>query len=133
LREELRPRVFENTVLRATFRPTREEDRLWRQLQNDELHSLYSSPNIVMVINSRRMRWAGHVACMGEGRGVYRVLVGGPKGKRLLGRVGHKWEEDIKTDLTETGIDGANLIQLFCEHGNKPSGSIKKAGYFLTC
>jgi hypothetical protein len=63
-------------VLRRIFGPKREEDGSWRKLHNDELHSLYSSPNIVRVINSRRMRWAGHVARMGEGRGVYRVLVG---------------------------------------------------------
>jgi hypothetical protein len=67
LREEHRLRVFENSVLRKIFGPKREEDRLWRKLHNDELHSLYSSPNIVRVIKSRRMRWAGHVACTGEG------------------------------------------------------------------
>jgi hypothetical protein len=84
LREEHRLRVFENRVL--IFGPKREEDRLWRKLHNDELHSLYSSPNIVRVIKSRRMRWAGHVAHMREERGVYRVLVGRPEGKKLLGR-----------------------------------------------
>jgi hypothetical protein len=67
-------------VLRI-FGPKREEDGLWRKLHNDELHSLYSSPNIVRVIKSRRMRWVGHVEHMGEGRGVYRVLVGRPKSK----------------------------------------------------
>jgi hypothetical protein len=78
LREEHRLRVFENRVLRRMFGPKREEDGSWRKLHNDELHSLYSSPNIVMVIKSRRMKWAGHVARMGEGKDVYRVLVGGP-------------------------------------------------------
>jgi hypothetical protein len=78
LREEHTLRVSENRVLRRIFGPTREEDGSWRKLHNDELHSLYSSPNIVRVIKSRRMRWAGHVARMGEGRGVYRVLVGKP-------------------------------------------------------
>jgi hypothetical protein len=73
-------------VLRKIFGPKREEDRSWRKLHNDELHDLYSSPNIVKVIKSRRMRWAGHVARMGEGRGVYKVLVGRPEGKRPLGR-----------------------------------------------
>jgi hypothetical protein len=79
LREEHRLRVFENRVLRKIFVPEREEDGSWRKLHNDELHSLYSSPNIVRVIKSRR--WAEHVARMGEGQGVYRVLVGKPEGK----------------------------------------------------
>jgi hypothetical protein len=81
-------------------------------LHNDELHSLYSSPNIVRVIKSRRMRWAGHVARMGEGRGVYRILFGRPEGKRPLGRPRSKWEGNIKLDLREIGIDGANWIRL---------------------
>jgi hypothetical protein len=81
-------------------------------LHNDELHDLYSSPNIVMVIKSRRMRWAGHVACMGEGRGADRVLVGRSEGKRPLGRPRRRWEDNIKMDLRETGIDGANWIWL---------------------
>jgi hypothetical protein len=76
LREEHRLRVFENRELRRMYGPKREEDGSWRKLHNDELHSLYSSPNIVRVIKSRRMRWAGHVARIGKGRGVYRVLVG---------------------------------------------------------
>jgi hypothetical protein len=79
-------RVYENRVLRKIFGPKREVDGLWRRLHNDEFHSLYSSPNIVRVIKSRRLRWAGHVARMGEGRGIYRVLVGKPGGKRPLGR-----------------------------------------------
>jgi hypothetical protein len=66
-------------VLRRIFGPKREEDRSWRKLHNDELHSLYSSPNIVRVIKSMRMRWAGHVACMGKWRGVYRFWLGSPK------------------------------------------------------
>jgi hypothetical protein len=77
--------VFENRVLRI-FGPKMEEDGSWRKLHNDELHNLYSSPNIVRVIKSRRMSWAGHVARMREGRGVYRVLVWRPEGKRPLGR-----------------------------------------------
>jgi hypothetical protein len=85
LREEHTLRVFENRVLRRIFGPKREEDGSWGKLHNDELHSLYSSPNIVRVIKSRRLRWAGHVARMREGRGVYRVLVGRPEGKRPLG------------------------------------------------
>jgi hypothetical protein len=79
---------------------------------HDELHDLYSSPNTVRVIKSRRMRWAGHVAGMVEGRGVYRVLVGRPEGKRPLGRPRRRWEDNIKMDLREIGIDGANWIRL---------------------
>ena len=85
--EELRLRMFENRVLRRIFGPKRDEvTGEWRKLHNEELNDLYSSPNIVRVIKSRRMRWVGHVARMGERRGVYRVLVGKPEGKRLLGR-----------------------------------------------
>jgi hypothetical protein len=83
-----------------------------RKLHDDELHKLYSSPNIFWVIKSRRMRWAGHVARMVEGRGVYRVLVGRPEGKRTLGRPRRRWEDNIKMDLREIGIDGANWIRL---------------------
>jgi hypothetical protein len=79
-------------------------------LDTDELHDLYSSPNIVSAIKSRRMRWTGHAARMGEGRGVYRVLVGRPEGKRPLGRSRGRWEDNIKMDLGEIGIDGANWI-----------------------
>jgi hypothetical protein len=99
-------------VLRTIFGPKREEDVSWRNLHNDELHSLYSSSNIVRVIKSRKMRWAGHVACMGEGIGVYRVLVGRTKGKRPLERHKRRWEDNIKMDLREIGIDGANWIRL---------------------
>jgi hypothetical protein len=108
LTEEQRLRVFENRVLRRIFGPKREEDESWRKLHNDELHSLYSSQNIVRVITSRRMRCAGHVARMGEGRGVYRVSVGRPEGKRPRGRPRRMWEDNIKLDFRETGIDGAN-------------------------
>jgi hypothetical protein len=76
------------------------------------LHSLYSSPNTVRVIKSKRMRWVGQVARMGERRGVHRVLVGRPEGKRPLGRPRRRWEDNIKMDLREIGIDGANWIRL---------------------
>jgi hypothetical protein len=89
--EEYRLRVFEKRVLRRMTGPKREEDGSWRKLHNDELHSLYTSSNIVRVIKSRRMRWAGHVARLGEGRGIYRVLVGRPEGKRPLGRPRRRW------------------------------------------
>jgi hypothetical protein len=111
-RDEHRLRVFENRVLRKIFGTKRGVDGSWRKLHNDELHNLYSSPNIVRVIKSRRMRWAGHVARMGEGRSVYRVLVGRPEGKRPRGRPKRRWEDNIKMDLEEIGIDGANGIRL---------------------
>jgi hypothetical protein len=109
LREEHRLRVFENRVLRRLFGPKWEEDGSWRKLHNDELHDLYSSPNIVRVIKSRRLRWAGHVARMAEGRS---LLVGRPECKRPLGRPRRRWEDNIKLDLREIEIDVANWIQL---------------------
>jgi hypothetical protein len=102
LREEHRLRVFESRVLRGTFGPGRDEvTGEWRKLHNGELHILYSSPDIIKQIKSRRMRWAGHVARMGEGRNVYRVLMGRPEGKRPLGRPRRRWEDGIKMDLRE--------------------------------
>jgi hypothetical protein len=85
-----------------------EENGSWNKLHNDELHSLYSSLDIVRVIKSRRMRWAGYIPCMGEGRGVHRVLVGRLEGKRPLGRPRRRWEDKIELVLREIGIDGAN-------------------------
>jgi hypothetical protein len=75
----------------------------WRKLHNEELSDVYSLLNIMRVVKSRRMRWAGHVARMGEGRGVHRVLVGKPEGKRPLGRPRRRWEDNIKMDLQEVG------------------------------
>jgi hypothetical protein len=96
--------VFENSVLRGIFGPKRDEvTGEWRRLHNEELSDLYSSPNIIPVIKSRRMRWAGHVACMGEGRGAYRILVGRPEGRRPLGRPRRRWKDNIKMDLQEDG------------------------------
>jgi hypothetical protein len=104
LREEHRLRVFENTVLGRTFGTKRYKlTGVWRNLHNEKLHYLYSSPNIVRVIKSRRIRWTGHVARMGEGRGVYRVLVWEPEGKRILGIPKRRWEDNIKMDLQEVG------------------------------
>jgi hypothetical protein len=98
--------------LRRIFGPKREEDGSWRKLHNDELHNLYSSPNIVRVIKSRRVRWTGHVARVGAGRGVYRILVGKPEGKRPLGGSRRRWEDNIKMGLREICIDRANWIRL---------------------
>ena len=85
LREECRLRVFENGILRRRFRPKRDENGEWRRLHNEELHSLYRSPNKIRVIKSRRLRWAGHVARMEEDRSAFNILVGKPTGKRPLG------------------------------------------------
>jgi hypothetical protein len=102
--EEWKLRVFENMVLRRIFGPRRDEvTGEWRKLHNEELIVLYSSPNIVRVIKSRRMRWAGHVARMGEERGAYRLLVGKPEGKRPLGRPRRRWVDNIRMDLQEVG------------------------------
>jgi hypothetical protein len=91
-------------VLRRIFGPKRDEvTGEWRRLHNEELNDLYSSPNIIPVIKSRRMRWAGHVARMGEGRGAYRILVARPEGRRPLGRLWRRWEDNIKMDLEEVG------------------------------
>jgi len=104
LREERRLSVFENRVLRRIFGPKRDEvTGEWRKLHNEELNDLYCSPYIVRVIKSRRMGWARHVARMGKRRGVYRVLVGKPEGKRTLGRPRRRWDDNIKMDLQEVG------------------------------
>jgi hypothetical protein len=115
LREEQRLRVSENSVLRRILGPEREEDRLWRKLQNDELHNLYFSPNIVKVIKSRRMRWAGHVAHVVEESNVYRILTGRPEGSSSLERPMCRWEDNIKVDLREIMINGVNWIWLACQ------------------
>jgi len=112
LREERRLRVFENRVWRRIFGPKRDEvTGEWRKLHN-ELNDLYSSPYIVRVIKSRRMRWAGHVARIGERRDLYRVLLGKSKGRRPLGRPRHRWEYNIKVDLQEVGRGGMDWIDL---------------------
>jgi len=91
-------------VLRRIFGPRRDEiTGEWRRLHDEELNDLYSSPNIVRVTKSRRTRWAGHMARMGEEREVYRVLVGKPEGKRPLGRPRHRWVDNIRMDLQEVG------------------------------
>jgi hypothetical protein len=113
LREEHRLRVFENRVLRRMFGPKRDEvTGGWRKLHNEELHNLYSSPSIIRMIKSRRMRWIGHVARMGEKRNAYRILAGNPEGKRPLGRPRRTWVDNIKIDLREIGWDGRDWIDL---------------------
>jgi hypothetical protein len=102
LREEYRLRVFGNGVLRRIFGPKRDEvTGEWRKLHNEELHNLYSSPNIIRQVKSRRMRWAGHVARMAEERKVYRILMGKPEG-----RPRRRWEDGISMDLREIGWKG---------------------------
>jgi hypothetical protein len=104
LREEHRLKVFENRVLRTIFGPKGDEvTGEWRKLHSGELHNFYSSPDVIRHIKSWRMRWAGHVARMGECRNVYRVLVGKPEGKRPLERPRHRPEDAIKTALREIG------------------------------
>jgi hypothetical protein len=113
LREEHRLRVFGNRVLRIIFGPKRHEvTGEWGKLHNGELHNLYSSPEIIRQIKSRRMRWVGHVARMGERRNVYRVLVGKPEGKSALERPRRRWENGIKIDLREIGWGDVDWIHL---------------------
>jgi hypothetical protein len=113
LREEHRLRVFENRVLRRIFGPKRDEvTGEWRKLHNEELHNFYSSPDIIRQVKSRRMRWAGHVARMREERKLYKVLVGNPEGKRLLGRPRRRWENGIRMDLREIGLGAVDWIRL---------------------
>jgi len=114
LREERKLRVFENMVFRRIFGPRKDEvTGEWRRLHSEELNDLYSSPKMVRMIKSRRMRCAGHVARMDEERGVYRVLLGKPEGKRPLGRPRRRWV-DIRMDLQEVGcvyMDWIGLAQ----------------------
>ena len=105
--------MSENRVLRRIFGPKRgEEIGEWRKLHNEELNDLYCSPNIVRVMKSRKMRWAGHEARVGERSGVYRVLVGKPEGKRSLGRPRLRWENNIKMNLQEVVCGGMDWIKL---------------------
>ncbi|KAJ4448760.1 hypothetical protein ANN_00151 [Periplaneta americana] len=126
LREEQRLRVFENKVLRKIFGAKRDEvTGEWRKLHNAELHALYSSPDIIRDIKSRRLRWAGHVARMDESRDAYRVLVGRPAGKRSLGRPRRRWEDNIKMDLREVGYDGEVTLIMSRDQNIVRNGTIK--------
>jgi len=100
--------VFENRVLRVFGSKRDEETREWRKLHNEELSDLYSLPNIVRLVKSGRMRWAWHVAGMGERRGGHSILVGKPEGKRALGRLRRRWEDSIKMNLQEVGEGGGD-------------------------
>jgi hypothetical protein len=113
LREERRLRVYANRVLRRIFGPKWDEvTEEWRKLHNEELNDLYSLPNIVRVVKSRRMRWAGQVARMEKDRGVHRVLVEKPEGKRPLRKPRPRWEDNIKMDLREFGEGRKDWIEL---------------------
>jgi hypothetical protein len=104
--------VVENRLLRRMFVPKADEvTGGWRKLHNEELHNLYSSPNIIRMIKSRRMRLAGHVARKGEKSNAYRILVGNSEIKRPLGRPRRRWVDNIKMDLREIGWDWINLVQ----------------------
>jgi len=112
LRKERKLKVFENMVLRI-FGPRRDEvTREWRRLHNEDVNNLYSSPNILRVIKSRRMRWAGHVARMGEEKSVYRILVEKPGGKSSLGIPRRRWVNSIRMDLQEVGCGYMDWIGL---------------------
>ena len=119
LREERRLRVFNNRVLRRIFAPKSDEvTREWRKLRNEELHDLNSSLNIFRVTKWRRMRWEGHVARVREKRGLYRVLVRKPEGKRPHGRPRRRWEDSIKMDHQEVGCGGMDWIDLSQDRGS---------------
>jgi hypothetical protein len=105
--------VFENRVLRRISGPKRDEvTGEWRKLHNEELCDLYSSSSIIRIIKSRRMRWVGHVARMGEKRNTYRLLVGKPEGKRPLRRPRHRWVDNIRMDLGEVMWTGSVWLRI---------------------
>jgi hypothetical protein len=130
-----------NSITESTYLHSSNYDRYksisevtgeWRKLHNEELYNLYSSPDIIRQVKSRRMMWAGHVARMGEERKVYKVLVGNLEGKRPLGRPRRRWEDGIRMNLREIGLGGCGLestgsgqepVAGCCECGDEPSGS----------
>jgi hypothetical protein len=111
--EEHRLRVSKNRMLRRIFGPKRDvETGGWRKLHNEEFHNLYSSSNIIRMIKSRWMTWVGHVARMGKMRNAYKILVGKPEGKKPLRRPMHKWEDNVKRDPREIGLENVKWIHL---------------------
>jgi hypothetical protein len=106
----LRLRVYENMILRRIFGPKRDENGVWRRLLNEKLLSLYRSHNIIRVIKSRILRWTGHVARTKEGRSTFKILTGEPTGKISLGRLRRRWEENVRMDLNEIGINTRNWV-----------------------
>jgi hypothetical protein len=124
--------VFEKKVPRKMFVPKRHEVAGdWRKLHNEELHNLYSSPNIIRTIKSRRMRWAGHVARMGETRNSYRILVGKPEGKRPLGRPSHRWVDNIKIVLKRDKMGWYGLDPILFNKMIQLSSEVKYLGITL--
>jgi hypothetical protein len=121
-------------VLRRIFGPKRDEETgEWRRLHDEELNDVYSSPNIILVIKSRIMRWAGHVARMGEGRGAYRILVGRPEGRRPLGRPRRRLEDNVKMDIQEVGWESVDRIDMAQDRERwRALVSAVNAGDFLT-
>jgi hypothetical protein len=113
LREAHRLGVFENRVMRRIFGPKKDEViGEWRNMRNAELHDLYSSPSIIRIIKTRKMRWAGHVTRMGEKRNAYTLLVGMPGERRPLGRPRRRWLDNIRMDLVEVGWGDVDRIGL---------------------
>jgi len=113
VKEERRLRLFENKELGRSFGPKRDEvTEEWKKLHTEQLNDLYSSPNIFRVIKSRRMRWMGNVARIGKGKGVCRVWMRKPEGKRPMGRPRSRWEDNIKVDFQEVGCGGTDWIEL---------------------
>jgi len=118
LRQECRLRVFENRILSRIFGPKRDENGEWRRLHNEELHSVCRSPNIVRVIKSRLLRRARHVARMAEGKSTFKILTGKPTGKRPLGRPRRRWEDNIRKDVEEIGINAGSRVDSAQDRNN---------------
>jgi hypothetical protein len=140
LREEHRSKVFENRALRRVFGSERGKvEGGWRRLHNEDLHYWYSSPNIIKVIKSGRLRRVVYVARMGKMRNAYKIFVGKPEWKRPVGRSSRTWNNNIRMGLSRSRFEGRGLdasdsglgpVAGCCEHGNEHSGSIK-GGKFL--